>query len=211
MKKRYSILLFIGVLLLCAIVFSDLIALKLFGLKEIEAFSEKDYSEFVYRMKEIEGGEASYLISTKEQFRTYYSLVTSETQYVLTKPIQILYFEEDKLVSFHSSCNVPLNYWTWKYNWNFENRFEQYPPKTSDSSISVSLEQLQTVYPVFKKKRAPYTIVVFWTRIMEKQVLEVVEVITKQKLLHLSDIDKYQIVFINTDQSFIGKVSFDDE
>lgn len=112
MKKRYIALMTLLVLIIMAIVFSETIVLRLVELQEIEAFSQKDYDKSVKKIKEIYPDSAQFIVSTKEQFIAYSSLVEADKQYVLTKPIQILYFKQDNLVSFHSSCNVPLDYWT---------------------------------------------------------------------------------------------------
>lgn len=209
MKKRYIVLLILVALISIVVVFSETIVLRLVGLQEIEVFSQRDYDKSVEKIKEIYPDSAQFIVSTREQFIAYSSLVEADKQYVLTKPIQILYFKEDNLVSFHSSCNVPLDYWTWKLNWNEENRFEQCPPKSSMPVLDIDLQQIKQLYQFSLEDEHQHTIIVFWSRIMEKQVYEAVRTIVKNNTLYKEESPK--LIFINVDQAFLGKTTIDNE
>lgn len=161
MKKRYFILIMIGVIITLGVVFSETIVLRLVGVQELEVFSQKDYEESLVKLKEKYPERAQFLISTQEQFISYSSLVEKDKQYILTKPIQLLYFKEDSLVSIHSSCNVPINYWTWKLDWNIDNRFEQFPPLSSTSTLDIKLKQIQDVYGFRRENTSENTLIVF--------------------------------------------------
>lgn len=208
MKKRYIVLLTLLVLIITTVVFSEAIVLRLVGLQEIEVFSQKDYDNSVEKIKEIYPDSAQFIVSTNEQFIAYSSLVEADKQYVLTKPIQILYFKQDNLVSFHSSCNVPMDYWTWKLNWNEENRFEQCPPKSSMLVLDIDLQQIKQLYHFSLEDEHQHTIIVFWSRLLEKQVYEAVRTVVKNKALYKEGSPK--LIFINVDQAFLGKTTIDE-
>lgn len=209
MKKRYFILIMIGVIITLGVVFSETIVLRLVGVQELEVFSQKDYEESLVKLKEKYPERAQFLISTQEQFISYSSLVEKDKQYILTKPIQLLYFKEDSLVSIHSSCNVPINYWTWKLDWNIDNRFEQFPPLSSTSTLDIKLKQIQDVYGFRRENTSENTLIVFWSRMMEKQVFGALETVIYNKRLSNNE-EKLNTIFINVDHAFLGKIVLDE-
>ncbi|APA93888.1 MULTISPECIES: hypothetical protein [Myroides] len=209
MKKRYFILIMIGVIITLGVVFSETIVLRLVGVQELEVFSQKDYEESLVKLKEKYPERAQFLISTQEQFISYSSLVEKDKQYILTKPIQLLYFKEDSLVSIHSSCNVPINYWTWKLDWNIDNRFEQFPPLSSTSTLDIKLKQIQDVYGFRRENTSENTLTVFWSRMMEKQVYGALETVIYNKRLSNKK-EKLNTIFINVDHAFLGKIVLDE-
>ncbi|AJA70667.1 hypothetical protein MYRA21_3576 [Myroides sp. A21] len=209
MKKRYFILIMIGVIITLGVVFSETIVLRLVGIRELEVFSQKDYEESLVKLKEKYPERAQFLISTQEQFISYSSLVEKDKQYILTKPIQLLYFKEDSLVSIHSSCNVPINYWTWKLDWNIDNRFEQFPPLSSTSTLDIKLKQIQDVYGFRRENTSENTLIVFWSRMMEKQVYGALETVIYNKRLSNKK-EKLNTIFINVDHAFLGKIVLDE-
>ncbi|ALU27803.1 hypothetical protein VSP10_14260 [Myroides odoratimimus] len=209
MKKRYFILIMIGVIITLGVVFSETIVLRLVGVQELEVFSQKDYEESLVKLKEKYPERAQFLISTQEQFISYSSLVEKDKQYILTKPIQLLYFKEDSLVSIHSSCNVPINYWTWKLDWNIDNRFEQFPPLSSTSTLDIKLKQIQDVYGFRRENTSENTLIVFWSRMMEKQVYGALETVIYNKRLSNKK-EKLNTIFINVDHAFLGKIVLDE-
>ncbi|EPH13667.1 hypothetical protein HMPREF9713_00450 [Myroides odoratimimus CCUG 12700] len=209
MKKRYFILIMIGVIITLGVVFSETIVLRLVGIRELEVFSQKDYEESLVKLKEKYPERAQFLISAQEQFISYSSLVEKDKQYILTKPIQLLYFKEDSLVSIHSSCNVPINYWTWKLDWNIDNRFEQFPPLSSTSTLDIKLKQIQDVYGFRRENTSENTLIVFWSRMMEKQVYGALETVIYNKRLSNKK-EKLNTIFINVDHAFLGKIVLDE-
>lgn len=209
MKKRYFILIMIGFIITLGVVFSETIVLRLVGIQELEVFSQKDYDESLIRLKEQYPEDSQFLISTQEQFISYSSLVEKDKQYVLTKPIQLLYFKEDSLVSIHSSCNVPINYWTWKLDWNIDDRFEQFPPLSSTSVWDIKLQQIQELYGFRMENTSENTLIVFWSRMMEKQVYGALEKVIYNKRLSKSE-EKLNTIFINVDHAFLGKIVLDE-
>ncbi|MEK6512274.1 hypothetical protein [Myroides odoratimimus] len=209
MKKRYFILIMIGVIITFVVVFSETIVLRLVGIQELEVFSQKDYDESLIRLKEQYPGDSQFLISTQEQFISYSSFVEKEKQYILTKPIQLLYFKGDSLVSIHSSCNVPINYWTWKLDWNIGNRFEQFPPLSSTSVLDIKLQQIQELYGFRMEGTSENTLIVFWSRMMEKQVFGALETVIYNKRLSNNE-EKLNTIFINVDHAFLGKIVLDE-
>ncbi|MDM1066070.1 hypothetical protein [Myroides odoratimimus] len=209
MKKRYFILIMIGVIITLGVVFSETIVLRLVGIRELEVFSQKDYEESLVKLKEKYPERTQFLISTQEQFISYSSLVEKDKQYILTKPIQLLYFKEDSLVSIHSSCNVPINYWTWKLDWNIDNRFEQFPPLSSTSTLDIKLKQIQDVYGFRRENTSENTLIVFWSRMMEKQVYGALETVIYNKRLSNKK-EKLNTIFINVDHAFLGKIVLDE-
>ena len=209
MKKRYFILIMIGFIITLGVVFSETIVLRLVGIQELEVFSQKDYDESLIRLKEQYPEDSQFLISTQEQFISYSSLVEKDKQYVLTKPIQLLYFKEDSLVSIHSSCNVPINYWTWKLDWNIDDRFEQFPPLSSTSALDIKLQQIQELYGFRMENTSENTLIVFWSRMIEKQVYGALEKVIYNKRLSKSE-KKLNTIFINVDHAFLGKIVLDE-
>ncbi|MDM1398771.1 hypothetical protein HX049_16620 [Myroides odoratimimus] len=209
MKKRYFILIMMGFIITLGVVFSETIVLRLVEIQELEVFSQKDYDESLIRLKEQYPEDSQFLISTQEQFISYSSFLEKEKQYILTKPIQLLYFKEDSLVSIHSSCNVPINYWTWKLDWNIDDRFEQFPPLSSTSVLDIKLQQIQELYGFRMENTSENTLIVFWSRMMEKQVYGALETVIYNKRLWNNE-EKLNTIFINVDHAFLGRIVLDE-
>ena len=85
----------------------------------------------------------------------------------LYQPIQILYFEKDKLVSWHVNCTAPSH--GFNLNWNYDQRFETFPPISplNCDSINITLRQYKGVYPEISGNK-DFTVLIFWTNVLAK-------------------------------------------
>lgn len=75
--------------------------------------------------------------------------------------------------------------------------------------LDIDLQQIRKLYHFSLEDEHQHTIIVFWSRIMEKQVYEAVRTIVKNKALYKEE--NLKLIFINVDQAFLGKTTIDNQ
>ena len=141
------------------------------------------------------------------RFDTLKSAATQKCSPMISKyqqPLQIFYFNESgQLISYHNNCNTggfP------KLNWNKNNQFVQFVPKTTipvtDSVITLGI-LLPFIRPLSENTGisvSKYTVVVFWSGFMKKQSKELIRVVRENLK---KDSEHYsKLYFVNVDNFF---------
>jgi len=123
------------------------------------------------------------------------------------QPLQVsVYDSKGKLISFHINCyaNGLFN-----LNWNSEERFNYFPPKTAaplDSSISRSknismIRDYKTGLLLTDNFREyDYLFIVYWNLFMKKQSKRLIKFIEKYRTLHADQ--KIKIIYVNNDNLY---------
>ena len=177
-----------------------------YGFKKIESFDEAGYNDFKnFAEKEL---SCTSIIGTYEQ--RYYLITLSNDSIErknLSQPIQILYFCNESLISYHTNCYAKGS--MFGINWNTENRFNAFPPATAikNPDKCLSLSDLKKTYPQIlpPKNDRPYTIVLFWTNMLHKISKSAFKTIN-QNIQDFGTQDSCNIYIIN-DDDFFSKIA----
>lgn len=198
MIKTLSIIVLGCLLCSCTAVMS-----KLYGVKELEEFDEKEYQSFVDDVQK-QLPSASFIISTTEQYeKQIHSGKDSTEMKNLGQPVQILYFDNKILRSYHINCYAKgglLN-----INWNTDDRFSSFLPKSAVdcSKGDVSLERFAEIYPeIDTTSNKRYTILLFWTNMLRKISLSAATTVADNLKQHQQD-SNCNIYFICSDKFFV--------
>ena len=144
----------------------------------------------------------SALVSDSLQFVAYWNLF-ADTLWKRTavQPVQILYFMGDTLVSYHVNCYAKGGMAS--LDWNTDNRFGQFPPRSAVplTTLQLSFPQIAELYGVEAKK--DLKIVVFWTNMLTKISKSAVNVVFDNIEKHGKD-KECEVFIINTDKFFIN-------
>ena len=124
------------------------------------------------------------------------------------QPLQLIYFNPNgKMVSQHMNCyaqGFP------NLRWQRDGRMNTFPPISAtapDSAFDLSM-QLQLIRPLhtvpIPMKASNYTIAIYWNSFMGRQSRRLVRMATKN--LKKAGNKPYQLLFINTDNYYAGKL-----
>jgi hypothetical protein len=174
---------------------------KWYGIRECSNFDEKLYNNFISSFDTTQISFFS-VVSDAEQFKEIINLATDSIQQKqFYQPIQIIYFQNDNIISYHINCNAGGK--LRKLNWNINNRFNFFPPNTAVDiqNSNLSLTQLQKVYTDIKQDK-PYNILVFWTLMMENISKDAIHTVCKN-IHNFNMQDSTNIYLINTDKFYI--------
>ncbi len=131
--------------------------------------------------------------------------VNADDKKYRSQPLQILYYKRNgELLSYHVNClasGFPI------LNWNENDNFEVFPPKTqAPLNQSFPLDELVTFFNPISANEAfdfednDYIIIVFWNKFMSKQSKHLIEVVKKnQKLIENKVV---RIIYVNNDNLF---------
>ncbi len=179
----------------------------LYNIKNIKNF-DKEACENIVRA--IKFGNIKYhtIYSDNETQKCLTSLTTdSVILHNINQPIQIWYYHQDSLISYHANCYAQglLSH----LNWNYNNRFNQFIPKSA-----ISIKRTKIIYPLnvlsaclrdsflLKNNSDKYIVFVFWTRMMEKLSKEAIETVIKNIYLFQKE-SEVSVYLINQDKLFI--------
>ncbi len=163
MKNKSILILLIAMVFLssCRALFETFV-----GIHQMDQFDSDKYETFIGRLpNDI---PFTSVIGTAEQSLEVMKFDTTEWyMHKLYQPIQLLYFHGNELVSYHVNCTAPAR--GLGLNWNYDQRFESFPPKSplNCDSTSITLDQYTDVYPEIYGN-GKYTLIVFWSNILEK-------------------------------------------
>jgi len=193
----------IAVLLSCFVIFHSCtrILSKWYGIKELSYFDEKQYNDFI---SSIDTTQISFLsiVSESEQFKAIVDNATDSAQRKLFyQPVQIIYFKNDSIISYHINCLAGVK--SRKLDWNVHDRFGFFPPNTAVDihNITLSLTQFQKTYSDILYDR-PYNVIVFWTLMLEDISKNAIYTVAKN-VRNFNMQDSTNIYLINTDKFFI--------
>lgn len=200
MKNRTVILLFASAFLFtsCQAVFKAFV-----GFKPMERFDPGKYEAFVDNLpKDV---PFTSIVSSVEQSLAVIEFDTAkQAQHNLYQPIQMLYFRGGELVSYHVNCMAPAK--GFGLNWNYDGRFETFPPKSplNCDSINISLAQYQRVYPEINGD-GEYTIIVYWTNVLPKISRSAIKTVFAN-LKEFQQVGNCQVYLFNDDQFLIDNM-----
>ena len=190
-------------LILCFLIFNSCstILYKIYGIKELSYFDKKQYNDFILS---IDTTQISFftIISDANQFEKLVDITIDSAQRKLFyQPIQIIYFQNEKITSYHINCHAGVK--SRKLDWNIHNRFHCFPPNTAVDihNITLSLTQCQEIYNDINHG-VPYTIIIFWTLMMEDISKNAIDMVTKN-VCDFKMQDSTNIYLINIDKFFI--------
>ncbi|HWV73008.1 MAG TPA: hypothetical protein VN040_14905 [Pseudosphingobacterium sp.] len=138
--------------------------------------------------------DTSYLTYIRSAFRDDSALVKN-----LSQPMQAMYFEDNRLVSYHINCNAggfP------NLKWNRDNNFGVFIPKTQtdcDSRVELPLiRQQMTAFHTDEKSHKRYTVVIFWNYKFYKQSLGLIRTV-EQNIRQYGKEKDVQVYYVNND------------
>ncbi|MBI4648351.1 MAG: hypothetical protein HY738_17645 [Bacteroidia bacterium] len=173
---------------------------KMYGVNQLDSFSEKDYKNFVSKIK-IDG--YNKIISNEVDFKKIINLGHTEKQKNdFGQPIQILYFEDNYLKSFHANCYAKGGITS--IDWNTDMRFSSFLPNSAVNidTLGIELMDYSNIYPeIHIKPNKRYTILIFWTLMLEKLSVSAINTVIE----NVNNFEKWEeidIYIINTDKYF---------
>ncbi len=200
MKQLLKISFIVLILILftgCSVLFS-----KMYGVNNnLEEFNSKKYNEFILKVKEKVNCVA--IVSDKGQYQQVINLGNDKNQKNnLGQPVQIIYFEKNKIKSFHANCFAKGN--LRNLDWNTENRFSSFLPKSAINTdiFSIELKDYNNIYPKVNIDLAKdYTIIIFWTFLIDRISYSAIETVIENLNKH-NKINDVNLYLINTDKYF---------
>jgi hypothetical protein len=176
---------------------------KLYGIKTIQAFDQNKCEQFIKAINFKNIPYYNYYIDSTA-FNSYYeSSVKKKHKKDLSQPIQILYFENDSLISFHANCYASGS--LTNLNWNVNERFNYFIPKSAikTDSIGINLTKVKNCFNINNTtSENSISICIIWTRMFEKISKSAIETVIKNLTDNNSE-SKVVIYLINNDKSFI--------
>ena len=175
----------------------------MYGIKELEGFNKEDYDNFLSSLNLPV--QPYSLVSDTAQYNRVIDLGrTPAIGNSLGQPVQIIYFEGNEVLSFHANCFAAGS--LSNLNWNTDNRFESFPPKSAigTDTLGIGLQEYSMIYPdiaSFSGKK--YTVLVFWTLMMEKISRSAIITVT-DNLSRFGKENETAVILINTDKYFSG-------
>lgn len=198
MTKVFRILFFGAICLLsqgCA---------TMYGYKHLDSFDEAGYNKFkAYAEKE---SDCVSIIGTPMQRK---NIILTHSDPIMKKnlsqPIQILYFHNDSMISYHVNCQAKGS--LFGINWNTGDRFGAFPPETAipEPCKYLSLKDLQKIYPQINPSGdKPYTVLLFWTNMLHKISKSALNTIIE----NMENFDKkeYCLIYLINDDRFFSEI-----
>lgn len=201
MKNKTVILLFASAFLFtsCQALFVAFV-----GIRPMEQFDRGKYEAFIDKLPK--NVPFTSIVGSVEQSLAVIEFDTAkQAQHNLYQPIQILYFRGEKLVSYHVNCMAPAK--GFGLNWNYDGRFEVFPPKSplNCDSININLAQYQRVYPEITGDE-DYIIIVYWTNVLPKVSRSAIKTVFNN-LEEFNQVGNCRIYLINDDQFLIDNMN----
>jgi len=182
----------------CTFIFS-----KLYGVKEISGFNQREYRKFINSVKDSTITMYDIAIDSSDFTRFFKYETSPHKRKIFSQPIQILYFNKSKkLISFHANCFAKGK--LTNLDWNTDLRFNTFPPLSAVAadSIPTNLNKyrsiLETINFTDNKK---YVIIIFWTRMLEK-VSKTAILTVINNLKKFNKVNDSVIILVNTDDFF---------
>jgi len=177
--------------------------MKIYGVKMIKHFDVEDYNKFIENFPRNCHTE----ISSSKQYNNILEIAENDQQKKnFSQPIQIMYFNKNKIESYHINCYAAPK--GANLNWNLDDRFETFPPKSAVKieETNFNLQQIKEVYPSIENcinnKR---TIIIFWTLMLEKQSKGAIHTVI-QNLEKNHQSDSTNFILINSDKFYIDNI-----
>lgn len=200
MKKILYVTIVIGCLTGCSAILS-----KMYGISTLKKFDKEKCEQFVSTIDKKNIKFFSYYADTNSYNCVRKIPISNGVKKDFSQPIQIIYFNNDSLVSFHANCYAKGS--ASNLNWNIDNRFNQFIPKTAIDidSAKFSIKDFSKCYPnqlIVKEKKV--TVIIYWTLMLEKISKTAIETVINN--IQNNKVENDVVVYlINNDQSFIEK------
>jgi hypothetical protein len=174
---------------------------NVFGFKVINEFDYNQYKIFLEDIKRPDI-KSHYSICDSTFFDNISNYALSNNyKSLLIQPMKAYLFENNELIFFVANCLVPPKYPN--LNWNFEGKFEKFPPKNTVGidSFNLNLNQFIEILPS-EVAYYKYIYIIDWSLMTERQSKALINQV-------YYNIDKFQkndsimIVFNNTDDFYI--------
>ena len=171
-----------------------------YGVHPIKSFNSARCEKFIENVKR-DNIALSTFISDSGQFRSYQLLFPDSLgRHNSVQPVQILYFYNDSLISYHINCYAKGKLFS--LDWNTNGRFDVFPP---DSAVplyekNVTYKQISEIFDLDIKKG--YHIVIFWTNMLAHISKDAVNIVLDN--LEKNNIcGKCEVLLINTDKFYL--------
>lgn len=175
----------------------------LYGYKNIKAFDESTYEKFISNVNDTAITIKSLIsdYSKFEKYRTNFKDSLWRNSYS-GQPVQILYFLNDSLVSYHINCMAPGLFS--KINWNALGRFDCFPPLSAVSlcNVDININDILDLYQISNNNNC--VVFIFWTTMFKKISKSAIETV-KLNFHQYGEDYNGMIYLINTDNYYIEK------
>jgi len=180
---------------------------QLYGVKTLEKFDEHQYRKTLNQLaSKYDSTLCVSHVATEHEFIEYRSL--DEGNKDIGQPIQILYFYDDTLKSFHANCYAKGTLFG-KLNWNYHNQFATYYPTSSNVSLIeknvIKFSDIKSIYKINQLKSDNRAcIVFFWCNSFKKQSIIAFDTVVENIRKHVNNkTERPLIILINSDHYFI--------
>jgi hypothetical protein len=171
----------------------------IYGVNILNEFNHNHYDNFIIKTPT----KCVSIVSSANQYKEVIELGLDKIQKKdLVQPIQLMYFNNNSLNSYHINCYAKGRFSN--LDWNTDNRFNYFPPKTAVNvkGIQIDLEKIRAIYPSTASCIGKNTIVIFWTLMLEKQSRGAIDIVI-QNLEDNKKMEVTNIILINTDKYYI--------
>ncbi|MGN0003253.1 MAG: hypothetical protein ACI35V_07450 [Sphingobacterium composti] len=177
---------------------------KVYGIELADELDESKYGSNLSQLKSLyPEGNITSLISTVNNFQQVNQSFADLGSKNLSQPVQILYFENKQLFSYHLNCYARGG-WMGNLDWNYDHKFDSYVPKTAytiPDSMSANLDDLLTIYRL-EQTPSKDVIVLFWSNMFKKHVISAFQTVVNNIKAH-AKYENPQIILINIDEYLI--------
>lgn len=192
--------------ILIAISFSNCsrILSKLYGVNDLKKFDKEKCEKFISSIDKKGIKTYSFYADTNSYQCIRRIPLSKKIRKDFSQPVQIIYFNEDSLVSFHANCYAQGK--VSNIDWNVNGRFDRFIPLSAIplDSARFSLNDFAKCYsgekPVKEKK---YTVIIYWSRMLEKISGTAITTVINN-IIRFNKKEEVVIYLINNDQSFIN-------
>jgi len=193
LKLAYRYLLIISV---CSVLSGCSLLLKNnYGYNELSDYNESEYEEFI---SAFDPTDIKHFKSSDYQYKQFIELGSdSARKKDLNQPVQILYFNDSILLSYHANCYAKGT--LSGLDWNYENRFDQFPPASAieSSLFDLSLLEITNIYDRITPTKK-YTVLVFWSWMLEGVSKDAISSVLDNRIKNGSN-ENCEVILINTD------------
>ena len=175
---------------------------KLYGIEDLKEFNPIIVKETERYMTDLYPSVTT-IISSDTSFKRFIDEFSEFSKNDVSQPIQILYFKNDSLISYHINCYAKgsLN---GHLNWNHEGRMNSYPPKSAvQLTVKKRLSDLISIYELPESHESD-VIVFFWSTLLNRQAKEAFKVVV-ENIENSNTADPYnkRIILINIDKAYL--------
>ena len=175
----------------------------MYGIHELKGFDREKCEKFISDI-DWKGLNHNSVFADSSSFRCASRIPSSSSgmRKSFGQPVQIMYFRNDSLISFHVNCLARGG--LFNLNWNTGNRFASFPPQSAASldSVTISYRDLVQCYPELNQyKSGKYNVVIVWTLMLEKISRSAIKTVISNTI-RFEEGQNVSICLINADKCF---------